>query len=134
MSVYRSAAVALNIIMSGKVIDNVSMAGYSASLQKLYIKYVKMMPFTSTDEYVLGPRAFFIYLIKLPRSGVSSEGSQLPRSGIASEGNQKPKHYTSDSLEGCIKDMVRSASNMDTTPSEIAGGKHLVALKIFASL
>jgi hypothetical protein len=111
MSVYRSAASALNGIISGSTIYQSTVTTYSLALQKLYIKYVKMMPSSPTDEHILGPRAFFVYLAQRFVSG----------------------GYTPESLEESVKEMVRNATVMDTHPTETAKGEHLQVLKIFVA-
>jgi len=58
-SLFQSANT-INDIIAGRKHTNAAI-----SLQGLYIRYVQMMPIiTPNEESILGPTAFFIYLIR----------------------------------------------------------------------
>lgn len=105
---YTLAAKALNDIISGTTVTSNTIATYSIALQNLYITYVRLTANIS-NSYVLRPRAFFIYITQ-------------------------QKKYTSEILEGRVKDLVRDAKILDRNPTEIIGGKHINVLKIFTTV
>lgn len=104
------ASKAINNIMLGKT-ECSSSEDYSSLLQRLYIRYIRLMA-TYNEFFILSPRAFFIYLVP-------------PKRNIL---------YTAESLEEKIKELVRDSQFLDKTPTEIIGGKHIRAIKIFSAL
>jgi hypothetical protein len=110
MSFFVQASRALNDVISYKLIEPATEIEYSGSLQKLYIRYIRMTS-SVKESLILGPRAFFIYLVQ----------------------GKKPQYqYTGETLEGKLKELVRNAQILDTHPAEYQGGNHLVVMKIFS--
>jgi len=87
--------------------DNIDITDYmiyAPALQKLYINYVRKMV---REEFILSPRAFFIYITG--------------------------RVYNSRSLVAKVKELIDVCDKLDPTPTEMMGGKHIVALRIFIS-
>lgn len=108
-SIFVDASGVLNEIVSGKTKMSGNEMKHSRTLQLLYIRYIRMMS-SVRESLVLGPRAFFIYLL------------------------QRARPYTSVSLEEKVRSLVDDAQILDATPTEEPSGRHTTALNIFSSM
>lgn len=106
MSLFENVAFVLTAIKSGGVMLQ-DIPSASEYLQKFYIRYVTSASSEVAQRYILGPRAFFIYL--------------TARSGT----------YNAENIQSWLREMIKNASIMDICPTELIGGYHVEALRIF---